>query len=87
MLLLANAKNHIIIVKIWEGRLFLMAKYSEAQNKATQKYIHNSYDQISIRIRKDGEITRENIQAAADQAGLSLNSYVLEAISEKMKKY
>lgn len=63
-----------------------MAKYSQAQNKATQKYIHNSYDQISIRLRKDGEITRETIQAAADQAGQSLNSYIVEAVKEKMQK-
>jgi len=63
-----------------------MAKYSEAQNKATQKYIHNSYDQISIRVRKDGDITRDTMQAAADQEGLSLNAYILEAIREKIEK-
>ena len=63
-----------------------MAKYSEAQNKATQKYIHNSYDQISIRVRKDGDITRDTMQAAADQEGLSLNAYILEAIKEKIEK-
>lgn len=61
-------------------------RYSEAQNKATQKYIHKTYDQISIRVRKDGDITRETIQGAADRAGLSLNAYILEAVSEKMAR-
>lgn len=60
------------------------SRYSEAQNKATQKYIHKSYDQISIRVRKDGDITRESIQKAADRAGLSLNAYIMEAVKEKM---
>lgn len=63
-----------------------MARYTEAQNKATQKYIHNSYDQLSIRIRKDGELTRADIQNAADQEGKSINQYILEAVSEKMNK-
>jgi uncharacterized protein (DUF1778 family) len=63
-----------------------MARYTEAQNKATQKYIHNSYDQLSIRIRKDGELTRADIQSAADQEGKSINQYILEAVSEKMNK-
>lgn len=62
------------------------ARYSEAQNKATQKYIHKSYDQISIRVRKDGDTTRETIQRAADLAGLSLNAYILEAVNEKMSR-
>ncbi len=63
-----------------------MAKYSESQNKATQKYIHNSYDQISIRIRKDGEITRAQIQEAADRAGTSLNNLIMEAVKEKIER-
>lgn len=63
-----------------------MAKYSEAQNKATQKYIHKNYDQISIRVKKEGELTRETMQAAADQAGQSLNSFILEAVQEKIEK-
>lgn len=63
-----------------------MAKYSEAQNKATQKYIHKKYDQISIRIKKEGELTRDTMQAAADRAGMSLNGYILEAVQEKIEK-
>ena len=29
-----------------------MARYSEAQNKATQKYISKAYDQFSVRVPK-----------------------------------
>ena len=60
------------------------ARYTEAQNKATQKYIHNSYDQIVLRIRKDGEMTRADIQKAADRAGMSLNQFILDAVREKI---
>lgn len=60
------------------------ARYTEAQNKATQKYIHNKYDQIVLRIRKDGEMTRKTIQDAADHDGKSLNQYILDAVKEKM---
>ena len=60
------------------------ARYTEAQNKATQKYIHNSYDQVVLRIRKDGEMTRKTIQDAADHDGKSLNQFILDAIREKI---
>ena len=61
-----------------------MAKYSAAQNKATQKYIHNNYEQISIRLKKDGYLTRSTIQMAADKAGTSLNGYILEAVEKRL---
>lgn len=60
--------------------------YTQAQNKATQKYIHNSYDQIVLRVRKDTEPTRATITQAAAESGQSLNAFIMEAISEKMKK-
>ena len=61
-----------------------MAKYSEAQNKATQRYIHNNYEQISIRLKKDGYLTRNTIQMAADRAGTSINGYILEAVEKRL---
>lgn len=63
-----------------------MAKYSESQNKATQKYIHNNYQQLSIRLRKDGEVTRDTIAEAAAGSGLSVNAFILEAVREKMER-
>ena len=61
-------------------------RYSQAQNKATQKYIHNSYDQIVIRVRKDTEPTRATITQAAADSGQSLNAFIMDAITEKMNK-
>ncbi len=60
---------------------------SPAQIKATTKYEHKSYDKITFRIRKDGKngITREDVQAAADASGMSLNEFVLEAVKEKIE--
>lgn len=60
--------------------------YTQAQNKATQKYIHNSYDQIIIRVRKDLEPTRATIAQAASNQGQSLNAFIMDAILEKMNK-
>ena len=60
--------------------------YSQAQNKATQKYIHNAYDQIILRVRKDTEPTRATITQAAADSGMSLNAYIMEAISERMSR-
>lgn len=57
-----------------------------AQVKAQTKWEAKTYDKILLRIRRDGETTRDTIQAAADRAGKSLNGYILEAITEKMNK-
>ncbi len=59
---------------------------TKAHMKATQKWEAQAYDKILLRIRKDGETNKEAIQAAADQAGQSLNGYILEAVKEKMQK-
>lgn len=72
------------MLTVFKGGEAMAARYTEAQNRATQKYIHNSYDQVVLRIRKDGEITRADIQAAADQAGKSLNQFILDAVKEKI---
>jgi uncharacterized protein (DUF1778 family) len=59
---------------------------SKAHIRATTKFEHNNYDKITLRLRKDGEITRAHVQEAADQAGQSLNSFILDALKEKMSK-
>ena len=55
-----------------------------AQIRATTKYDSQNYDKITLMIRKDREPTRETIKAAADAAGLSANSFIIEAIREKI---
>lgn len=57
-----------------------------AQVKAQSKWESKAYDKILLRIRKDGDFTRQDIQAAADQDGKSINQFILDAVKEKMQK-
>lgn len=57
------------------------AYYSEAQNKATQRYQKKAYDRLAIRVKKG---QAEQIQAHAESLGMSLNSYVNKLIAEDM---
>jgi len=59
---------------------------SKAHIKATTKYEAKAYDKVLLRIRKDGELTREDIQQAATAAGESLNEYILNSIRERMTR-
>ena len=58
---------------------------SKAHIRATIKYEAKAYDKLCIRIRKDADITREDIQAAADLEGESVNAYVMEAVRRRME--
>ena len=58
-------------------------KYTEAQNKATQKYIKNNYDQISIRIPKG---KREIYKAHAEAQGKSLNQLIVDLLDKDMNE-
>ena len=58
-----------------------MARYSEAQNKATQKYISKAYDQFSVRVPKG---KREIYKAHAEAQGKSLNQLVVELLDKDM---
>lgn len=60
-----------------------MARYSAAQNKATQKYIKSAYDEIKIRIAKGN---KDKIKAHAAETGESLNGFINRAISETMER-
>lgn len=57
---------------------------TQAHKKATQRFETKAYDKILLRIRKDGDRTREDIQKAAESAGESLNQYILNAIDMRM---
>lgn len=56
---------------------------SKAQQRAVAKYVKANYDQIQLRTPKGG---RDNIKSAADQAGESVNEYILQAIAERIKR-
>lgn len=54
---------------------------SKAQQKAVAKYMKNNYDTFQLRMPKG---KKDEIKAAADQEGKSVNAYIIEAIDEKM---
>lgn len=58
---------------------------SKAQTKSTTKYEHNNYDKVTLRLRRDADLTRDKLQEAADAAGESVNAYVMEAVRRRME--
>ena len=60
--------------------------YNQHKNEYTQNYIRNNYRQLSIRIPINGEITREGIATAAENANTSINAYILQAVRERMER-
>ena len=60
------------------------SKYTEAQKKASQKYMANSLDEIKLRVPK-GE--KEKIKTHAEKHdGGSVNAFIQRAISETMER-
>lgn len=55
---------------------------SKAQQKAVAKYMKENYDIFQIRMPKG---KKEIIKKAAEKQGKSLNSFVNEAIDEKLR--
>ena len=58
-------------------------EYSQAQNKATQKYIKNNYDSVLIRMPKG---KKEQIKAFAENKGESLNGFINRAVDETIER-
>lgn len=52
-----------------------------AQRRAVGRYEAANYDKVLVRLRKGD---REEIKAAADAAGESLNAYIVGAIRDRM---
>lgn len=63
-----------------------MAKYSEAHKRATAKYQKNAYDKTIIRFRKDGDMTKADVERAAEKQGESMHSYMLNAIRQRLER-
>lgn len=51
--------------------------YSISQNKATQKYIKNNYEEIKIRVQKG---KKEQYKKFAKEKGYSLNAFITNII-------
>ncbi len=58
-------------------------KYTQAQNKATQKYIKANYDEIKLRLPKG---KKEIIKDFASKHNESVNSFIKRSIDEAMEK-
>lgn len=56
--------------------------YSEAQKKASIKYLSEKTDDIRIRAPKG---KKTEIQTAAEKQGESMNAYILGAVEQRMK--
>lgn len=55
--------------------------YTDAQMKATNKYIKNNYDRINVTVPAG---QKEIWKAAADAAGISLNDFIRRCVNEKI---
>lgn len=52
--------------------------YTEAQKRATAKYVKLHLEEIKIRVPKDG--TKERYKKQAEKCGKSLNAYIIGLI-------
>lgn len=57
--------------------------YSEAQKKATAKYMKNKLDDIKVRVPKG---KREVYKAYAERKGKSLNALIIELLEKDMQE-
>ena len=55
--------------------------YSEAQKRATMKWDKENYDRVYLTVPKG---MKQRIEAVAQEHGMSIRAYILEAINEKM---
>ena len=56
---------------------------SKAQQKAVNKYMSQNYDRINLMVPKG---KKDTIKAHAESHGQSVNSFINEAIDEKMER-
>ena len=59
------------------------SRYSQAQNKATQKYVKEHLDEIKIRVPKG---RKDYYKDAAASIGQSLNQFAVNAMDEKIDR-
>ena len=59
---------------------------TKAGPKAVNKYIAQSSDRVNLVLKKDTSPTKDEVQAAADAEGVSLNAYIVAAISQQLSK-
>lgn len=80
-----NEDIHHIIVDVNKQPITWGVKkrtYTQAQNRATQKYIKTNYDEFKIRLNKG---KKEVVKDYAEREGESLNGYIKKAITNRIK--
>ena len=60
-----------------------MEKYTEAQKRASEKYLKEKTDSIQIRAQKG---TKARWRAAASNRGKSLNRFIVETVEAEIKE-
>ena len=55
--------------------------YTEAQKKATNKWIKKNYDLVNLTLPSG---TKEEWKLAAEKEGMSLNDFIRKCVSEKI---
>lgn len=58
-------------------------EYTQAQNRATQKYVKNHYDSFIVRTPKG---KKDKIKAFAEGKGESLNGFINRAVDETIER-
>lgn len=59
------------------------AKYTEAQKKASMKYLRENTDDIRIRTRKGA---KEEWKKEAEKRGLSLNQFIIDSVEKQINE-
>ncbi len=59
---------------------------SKAHMEATGRYEKKAYDKILLRMRKDANLNGDVIRAHAESMGESVNSFLLRAPEEAIKR-
>lgn len=57
-----------------------------ARTRANNKWNAKAYDRVNLVFKKDASPTKEEVQAAADAAGESLNGYIVGAVKQRMER-
>ena len=57
-----------------------------ARTKANNKWNAKAYDRVNLVLKKETSPTKDEVQAAADAKGESLNAYIVGAVAQRMER-
>ena len=59
-------------------------KTTEAQRRASLKWEQGNNEKITVKLRVGSDPSKDEIRQAAQQAGQSVNQWIIEAIKDKL---